>query len=165
MQTSFSTWIKQACHQPSNGSMLWLHPFRPSPMVSLKLNCKMPGKVRLPDQFNGAPLLMDESTLGVLTTFWGTPGSQAVHIVLANELLDYAWSNRPSWAIVPFDELDPRWKVLTIDDQSPIRKDFDPSSISTQCPLRIFRGRPTSSQSYWAFHPPTVRPPNSPRWR
>ena len=85
------------------------------------------------DQFNGGPLLMDESTLGVLTTFWGTPGTPAVRVVPANELLEYAWSNQPSWAIVPFDELDPRWKVLTIDNQSPIRKDFEPSTY----PLNI----------------------------
>ncbi len=87
------------------------------------------------DQFNGDPLLMDESTLGVLTTLWGIPGSQAVHIVLANELLDYAWSNRPSWAIVPFDGLDPRWKVLTIDNQSPIRKDFDSATYPLSVPF------------------------------
>jgi poly-gamma-glutamate synthesis protein (capsule biosynthesis protein) len=58
-----------------------------------------------------------------------------VHAIPANELLDYAWSNRPSWAIVPFDELDPRWKALTIDGQSPIRKEFDPSTYLLTVPF------------------------------
>jgi poly-gamma-glutamate synthesis protein (capsule biosynthesis protein) len=44
--------------------------------------------------------------------------------VAANQLLEAAWSARPAYAIVPFEELDPRWKVLEIDGQSPIRKDF-----------------------------------------
>ncbi len=76
--------------------------------------------------FNSAPLLMDEGTLGVLTAYWGPPAPQAVQVLPADQLLDYAWSNRPSWAIVPFETLEPRWKVLTIDGQSPVRKDFNP---------------------------------------
>jgi len=44
----------------------------------------------------------------------------------AADLLDAAWSDHPAWAIVPFESLEPRWKVLTIDGQSPVRKGFDP---------------------------------------
>ncbi|HEX9091590.1 MAG TPA: hypothetical protein VF831_08875, partial [Anaerolineales bacterium] len=80
------------------------------------------------DAFNGTPLLMDDNTLGVLTALWGSPDPQTVLVKPADELLDYAWSNRPSWAIIPFEKLDPRWKVLTIDDQSPLHKQFDPPS-------------------------------------
>src|SRR4030042_2417603 len=77
--------------------------------------------------FQNAPLLMDESTLNMLTALWGSPAPQVVQVLLADDLLDYAWANRPSWAILPFETLEPRWKVLTIDGQSPVRKDFDPS--------------------------------------
>ncbi len=80
------------------------------------------------DPFKGKPLLMDQSTYGVLAAYWGPPGPQAVLVKPSAELLDFAWSNRPSWAIVPFEELHPRWKVLTIDGQSPVHKDFDPSN-------------------------------------
>ena len=76
--------------------------------------------------FNNAPLLMDDGTLDVLTAYWGPPATKAAQVLPADELLDYAWSNRPSWAIVPFETLEPRWKVLTIDGQSPVRKDFNP---------------------------------------
>ena len=41
----------------------------------------------------------------------------------AGQLLDTAW-NESAWAIIPFENLSPRWKVLTIDGQSPIRKNF-----------------------------------------
>jgi len=77
--------------------------------------------------FNDDPLLMDESTLNVLTALWGPPASPSIQVLGADDLLDYAWSNRPSWAIIPFENLNPRWKVLMIDGQSPVRKDFDPS--------------------------------------
>jgi len=74
---------------------------------------------------NDDPLLMDESTLNVLTALWGPPAPQSVQVLVADELLDYAWSNRPSWAIIPFENLNPQWKVLTIDGQSPVREGFD----------------------------------------
>ena len=34
---------------------------------------------------------------------------------------------QPSWAIIPFEELNPQWKVLQIDGLSPIQKEFLPS--------------------------------------
>jgi poly-gamma-glutamate synthesis protein (capsule biosynthesis protein) len=85
--------------------------------------------------FNGAPLLMDDGTLEVLRVYWGSPSPQAAQVLPTEQLLDYAWSHRPSWAIVPFEKLEPRWKVLTIDGQSPIRKDFDPAIYSLNIPF------------------------------
>jgi poly-gamma-glutamate synthesis protein (capsule biosynthesis protein) len=79
----------------------------------------------IPSAFNGQPLLMDESTRAAFTTLWGEPAADALRILPAEDLLDTAWSELPSWAIVPFEELDTKWKVLTIDGQSPIRKNFD----------------------------------------
>lgn len=88
---------------------------------------------------NSAPLLMDDGTLGVLTAYWGPPAPQAAQVLPADQLLDYAWSNRPSWAIVPFETLEPRWKVLTIDGQSPVRKDFVPTAYPLDIPF-VFSG-------------------------
>jgi len=74
--------------------------------------------------FNAQPILVDESTLAALTALWGAPASGSVRSVDANQILDAAW-NESTWAIIPFESLTPRWKVLTIDGQSPIRKGFD----------------------------------------
>ena len=76
---------------------------------------------------NLSPLLMAESTLRAFTAIWGEPASGSVRSVDESQLLDTAW-NESAWAIVPFEALDPKWKVLTVDGQSPIRKDFDKSS-------------------------------------
>ena len=81
-----------------------------------------------PDSFSGQPLMMDESTLAAFTAFWDAPAASAVRVVPADRLLDTAWSVGGSWAIIPFESLEPKWKVLTIDGQSPIRKNFDIST-------------------------------------
>jgi len=80
-----------------------------------------------PAPFNGHPLLMDESTLAALTALWDAPAPGSVRIVPRDQLLEAAWSEMPSWAVIPFEALGPRWKVLTIDGQSPIRRGFDSS--------------------------------------
>jgi len=76
--------------------------------------------------FNGPPLLMAESTLGALKAILGEPVSGSVRSVDEAQLLDSAW-NESAFAIIPFESLSPRWKVLTIDGQSPIQKGFDAS--------------------------------------
>ncbi len=87
--------------------------------------------------FSEKPLLMDESTFGVLSTWWGEPGSDSTRILPSGELLDIAWEQRPSWGIVSFESLDPRWKVLAIDGQSPLRKEFDPDSYALSVPFSL----------------------------
>lgn len=85
---------------------------------------------------NGQPLLMAESTLRALTAQWGEPASGAVRSVPSDQLLATAWTSPFSWAIIPFEEIQPKWKVLTVDGQSPIRKDFDASLY----PLKVTFG-------------------------
>ena len=77
--------------------------------------------------FGGRPLLMDIATLAAFSKAWGPPAAGIVQTEPSEQLLDVAWQKRPSWAIVPFEKLDPRWKVLTVDGNSPIQKDFDSS--------------------------------------
>jgi hypothetical protein len=83
--------------------------------------------------FSGGPLLMAESTLRAFTALWGEPAYGSVKIVPEDDLLDASWESMPSWAIIPFESIQPRWKVLTIDRQSPIRKQFD----ARKYPLRV----------------------------
>ena len=70
--------------------------------------------------------------LQLLSSTWGEPGIE-VRTAEPGEILDAAWKAMPSWAIIPFESLEPRWKVLTIDGESPIRKDFDADAY----PLRF----------------------------
>jgi poly-gamma-glutamate synthesis protein (capsule biosynthesis protein) len=83
--------------------------------------------------FAEIPLMMDESTFEAMRFLLGEPGSGAVRVIPSEQLVDTAWAERPSWAVVPFESLNPRWKVLELDGQSPLRKDFDPSEY----PLKV----------------------------
>jgi hypothetical protein len=90
-------------------------------------------------EFSGNPFWMEKSTLAAFTAIWGPPAPNAVMIADGDQLLDLAWQDRPSWGIIPFEKLDPRWKVLSVDGQSPIHNDFN-SSIY---PLKITFGLDT----------------------
>lgn len=85
--------------------------------------------------FAGQPILVDESTRATLSAAWGeAPAAQAVLTLPTQGLLDAAWKQRSGWAIIPFEAIEPRWKVLEIDGQSPLHKNFDvhtyPLSVS-----------------------------------
>ena len=75
--------------------------------------------------FAGHPLLIDASTYKVFQAWWGEPGQGAVQVMPSNQILDYAWDNRPAWALIPFELVKPQWKVLSVDNQSPIWWEFD----------------------------------------
>ena len=81
-------------------------------------------------------LWMAESTKAALTAFWGEPSSKQVRVVPSDKLLDTLWEKRDAWAIIPFEEIQPRWKVLTIDGQSPLHNDF----VTESYPLKLSFG-------------------------
>ena len=98
------------------------------------------------EPLTGSPLWMTESTLAVFTALWGAPDSDSVRTVPANELVDAFWDNRPAWGIVPFEELGPKLKVLTVDGQSPIHNDFNVASypLKAEFALRAFDREPAT---------------------
>jgi hypothetical protein len=82
------------------------------------------------------PLLMDSDTYEMFSAVWG-PASPSVTVMAKQELLDYAWANQPSLAIVPFEALEPRWKVLPVDGLSPVQKGFDLGSYPLKIPISL----------------------------
>ncbi len=107
--------------------------------------------------FAGLPLRMAESTRAAFSALWGEPAPGSVTTESADQLLDSAWNNRPAWAIIPFEEIQPKWKVLNVDGQSPLRKDFDASAY----PLKVSFDFQPSSLPPSAFRlPPSNRDPS-----
>ena len=89
--------------------------------------------------FAGRPFLMSRETAGVWQAHWGEPAT-GVQVVEASELLDAAWAARPAWAVVPFGALEPRWKVLRVDDRSPLDKPLAVGAYPLAVPIGL-RGR------------------------
>jgi hypothetical protein len=78
--------------------------------------------------FTGQPLLMTADTAATLAAAMSDPAPGAVEIVPAEEIVQRAWDTRPTWGIVPFHDLEPRWKVLQVDGISALdhRLDVEP---------------------------------------
>jgi hypothetical protein len=98
------------------------------------------------EPLTGSPLWMTESTLAAFTAMWGEPAPGAVQTVPSDELVDALWDNRPAWGMVPFEALEPKLKVLTVDGGSPIHKDFDVDSypLKAEFALRTLDREPAT---------------------
>lgn len=68
---------------------------------------------------------MDNSTLESMTSIMGPPNEEIVHVDSSGNLIKAAWSDQPSLAIVPFEQLEPQWKVMKINEQSPVSNRFN----------------------------------------
>jgi poly-gamma-glutamate synthesis protein (capsule biosynthesis protein) len=65
-------------------------------------------------------------------------------MVPVSDLLDTAWKRGQSWAILPFEDLIPEWKVLTVDGISPIQKGFNPERYTLTVPISLVGDIPVS---------------------
>ena len=83
------------------------------------------------------PLLMGSDTYEMFSALWGPAGSTGVMVLANQELLDYAWAHQPALVIVPFEGLDPRWKVLPVDGLSPVQKGFDLATYPLKIPISL----------------------------
>jgi poly-gamma-glutamate synthesis protein (capsule biosynthesis protein) len=71
------------------------------------------------------PLRLSESTLQALKTVLGEPAAGAVEVLPSDQITPKLWETKPAWGIVPFDELNPRLKVLSIDGRTPFLHGLD----------------------------------------
>ena len=69
--------------------------------------------------WKGRPLVMSPITYEAVRAVWGQPASEHDIVMLKpeDEVQEVAWAIG-AWAIIPFEILNPRWKVLRIDGQS-----------------------------------------------
>jgi poly-gamma-glutamate capsule biosynthesis protein CapA/YwtB (metallophosphatase superfamily) len=67
------------------------------------------------------PLMVAPETRDALSARWEPPAGETVQIVAASDLLTEA-QTLDGWALVPFDQLAPQWKVLRINGMNPLEK-------------------------------------------
>ncbi len=70
-------------------------------------------------------ILVDGKTKAIFEKVWGVSSSSSVILTNEENLLTTAWSETGAWAIIPFETLETRWKVITVDDVSPLDDDFN----------------------------------------
>jgi poly-gamma-glutamate synthesis protein (capsule biosynthesis protein) len=70
-------------------------------------------------------LYVPENIAPILDLRWGKHSPKTIHTYQSPPAADTLWEEN-SWAILPFDSLDPQLKVISIDGASPLHKDFSP---------------------------------------
>ncbi len=84
--------------------------------------------------FEEHPLLISENDALLLSAWWGMPG-ESVQTYPAEELLSRAEA-LGGWALLPFDKLTSRWKVLRVDGINPLEKGL-PADYPLLLPLGL----------------------------
>jgi hypothetical protein len=107
------------------------------------------------EALNGSPLMVSPGTKFAFEGVWGPASEDGVLIVSEQQLLERAWQERPSWALVPFEKLEPRWKVLRVDGVSPLDKGFSVGRY----PLVVRFGVTEAEKAATAIMPETNRDP------
>ena len=114
--------------------------------------------------FTGQPLLVSQETLDALVHILGGPRPESVQVLPAEALLEEAWvrqtivTGQPVLAIVPFEALEPRWRVLPLDGQSPIHNNFDVVAYPLVVPISLY-GNPGILARVIAENTPDADPP------
>lgn len=85
-------------------------------------------------------LLVSQSTYDVFTRLWGEPHEKTVQVVDSADLLITAWESEKSWAIIPFEEIDPRWKVMRVEGLSPLDSGFEAAEYALTVRFGLFSG-------------------------
>jgi poly-gamma-glutamate synthesis protein (capsule biosynthesis protein) len=88
-------------------------------------------------KFRSTHLYLSEATYVVFTRWWGPPSTDFAIITPEDEILEATWNEGAAWALIPFDQLEPRWKVVTVDGDNPIWKSFDPEFYRLSVPVSL----------------------------
>jgi len=70
-------------------------------------------------------LVMSTETRTLLTSAWGAGNSLTVETQPESDLTERVWADETTWAILPFEQLNPRLKVIAVDGLTPLYKDLD----------------------------------------
>lgn len=82
------------------------------------------------------PLLLTEDAADALRGLLGAPAANVYTLVAPDALLTEVES-RNAWTIMPFDELNPRWKVLRLDGISLLEKTSGAATYPLMIPLML----------------------------
>ena len=82
-------------------------------------------------------IVVNSSTKVLFEKIWGSAAAENVEVVAEQDILSKAKDFENTWAIVPFDNLEPYWKVIVVNGASPIRKGFNPFAYPLSIPFSL----------------------------
>jgi poly-gamma-glutamate synthesis protein (capsule biosynthesis protein) len=111
-----------------------------------------------PQDYPAEKLILDGSTQAVFEKLWGSAAVNTVDTVPADDLLSKAWSEEKTWAIITFEDLDPQWKVIAVDDDSPIQKAFNMDTYGLKVPFSLVGNADVVNPFMTQFGPQSAAP-------
>lgn len=81
-------------------------------------------------------LLVAPETLSLFSAVWGEPDPAYVQTTPSTNLLQQAWEKH-AWSIIPFEQLEPRWKTISINGINPLFHNLDPETYPLAIPIAI----------------------------
>ena len=80
------------------------------------------------DDFPAKSLVMNKEALEAMKALLGDPVVEVHMVMCFEEFIEKFHGTSDTWAVLEFEHLREFYKVIAIDGQSPVRKDFDPQS-------------------------------------
>lgn len=118
-----------------------------------------------PDMASVPYLSLPTAVANALAAQWGEPDPNRIVLTDDQPDSDGLWEAN-AWAVVPFDSLEPKLKVIAVDGHNPLNKDFDPASaplvLTYQLVAQTEAGQALDEISLAALHQaiaPTNRDP------
>jgi len=84
---------------------------------------------------DASKVYIDGSVKAVFEKIWGLASGQTIAESSASTILTDVWESENAFAIIPFESLEPQWKVIAIDGISPIDKSFEPEKYILNVPF------------------------------
>ncbi|MDO9546482.1 MAG: CapA family protein, partial [Pelolinea sp.] len=92
--------------------------------------------------FPADALFLDGSTKAIIEKVWGPASVNNVTVLSSEEILNKTWETEKTFAIIPFEQLEPAWKVLAIDGESPVQKHFNSTEYILNIPFSFLGDQP-----------------------
>jgi len=126
---------------PENGTFggTWIYvpaaPY-PSPLENLESSSLMTHWLHgSASSLKGYRIALSQDTKNALSILWGEPDPDTVFVVDPDSLLETTWSDPELFALLPFEELNPFWKLLSLDNQTPLLPDFKAAHYALSLPV------------------------------
>lgn len=102
------------------GTISWIYALV-APFPTVEDSITLDEMIRIWKGENSQLLLLTPSTYHAMTWLFGKNGNNVVQVPSESDVLSRAWQDH-GWAIVPFEQITPKWKVLEINGKSPLQK-------------------------------------------
>ncbi len=97
----------------------------PYPTITDEISLEMIQRIWLgnandDDSFN--TIQVSQETRMIFDELWGTSSPSAVQTVAESQFASNDFTQMKTWAVVPFEQISPRWKVIRVNGLSPLDK-------------------------------------------